>query len=81
MVYGYFKNLSRRTVPDKVLRNNAFDITKDTKYNGYQRCLASMVCKCFNKRLSGGCVKNENMLNQELAEDYTSHLQKYTHLL
>ena len=45
MVYGYFKNLSRRTVPDKVLRDNAFDITKDTKYNGYQRCLASMVCK------------------------------------
>ena len=41
----------------------------------------------FDKKTSGGAVKNENMLNQELAEELTNQLlenlknEKYTHLL
>ena len=36
------KDLSERTVADKILKNKAFDIAKDPKYDGYQRGLASM---------------------------------------
>ena len=43
MAYGDFKDLSRRAAADKVLRNKAFNIAKDRKYDGYQRGLASMV--------------------------------------
>ena len=47
MAYGDFKNLSRRTFADKILRDKAFDTAKDPKYDGYQCGLASMVYKCF----------------------------------
>ena len=36
MDYGDFEYLSRRTAPDKVLRDKAFNIAKDPKYDGYQ---------------------------------------------
>ena len=69
MACGGFKDLSRRTASDKVLRDKAFDITKNPKYDGYQRGLASGVCKSFDEKPSGGAVKSEIMLNQELAEE------------
>ena len=43
MVYGDFKDLAKRAAADKVLRNKAFKIASDQKYDGYQRGLASMV--------------------------------------
>ena len=49
MAYGEFKYLKRRTYSDKVLRDKAFNIAKSPKYDGYQRRLASMVYKCFDK--------------------------------
>ena len=49
--------------------DKAFNIAKNTKYDGYQRSLASMVYKYFDKKTSGGAVKNENMSNKELAEE------------
>ena len=45
-----FKNLAKRTASDKVLRDKAFDIAKNPQHDGYQRCLASMVYKCFYKK-------------------------------
>ena len=50
MAYGDFKDLNRRTAPDKVLRDKAFNIAKDPKYDGYYRGLASMVYKFFDKK-------------------------------
>ena len=58
MVYGYFKDLNRRMFTDKVLRDKAFNIAKDLKYDGYQRGLASMVYKCFDKKTTGSGIKN-----------------------
>ena len=49
MAYGYFKDLKRRASADKVLRDKAFNIAKNPKYDGYQRRLASMVYKFFDK--------------------------------
>ena len=43
MAYRDFKYLARRTASDKDLRDTAFNIAKNPKYDGYQRCLASMV--------------------------------------
>ena len=50
MVYGDLKDLSRRTASDKILRDKAFDIAKNRKYDEYQRGLASVVYKFFNKK-------------------------------
>ena len=69
MAYGEFKNLNRRTAADKVLRDKAFNIAKDPKYDGYQRGLASMVYNFFDKKASGTGIKNENISNKELAEE------------
>ena len=49
MAYGDFKDLTKRTAADKVLRNKAFKITSDQKYDWCQRGLASMVYKFFDK--------------------------------
>ena len=37
MAYGDFKDLTRRTAADKVLKDKTFNIAKDPKYDGYQR--------------------------------------------
>ena len=37
MPYGDFKDLTRRTVPDKILRDKAFNVAKNPKYYEYQR--------------------------------------------
>ena len=45
IAHGDFKDLARRTASDKVLRDKAFNIAKNPKYDGYQRRLVSMVYK------------------------------------
>ena len=45
-----------RTVSDKVLRDKAFNIAKNPKNDGYQRGLADMVYKFFDKKSKGGGV-------------------------
>ena len=69
MAYGDFKDLTRRTASDKLLRNKAFNIAKNPKYDGYERGLVSMVYKFFDKKSSGSGIKNENMLDKKLAEE------------
>ena len=50
MTYGDFKDLARRTASDKVLRDKAFNIGKNPKYDRYKRGLASTVYKFFDKK-------------------------------
>ena len=83
MVHRDFIDLPRRTASDKVLRDEAFNIAKYPKYDGYQRGLASMddkksvsiarseILATWDKSASGGGFKNGNMPNQELAEQNT----------
>ena len=56
---AYFdsKDLTKRTVADKILRDKAFNIAKDQKYDGYQRGLASMAYKFFDKKSKGSGAK------------------------
>ena len=57
MAHGDFKDLKKkRTAADKCLRDKAFNIAKNPKYDGYQRGLASMVYKLFDKKTKGSGV-------------------------
>ena len=51
MAYGDFKDLKRRTFSDEVLRDKAFSIAKNPKYDGYQRGLAFMVYNFFRQKV------------------------------
>ena len=55
--YSDSKDLIKRTVSGKILKNKAFDIAKDPKYDGYQRGLTSMVYKFFDSKVSGSGAK------------------------
>ena len=68
MVYGDFKDFGKRSFADNVLRDKAFKIASDQKYDGYQRGLASMVYKFFHKKSQGSGVANNNE-NIQLAEE------------
>ena len=62
MAYVDFKDLNRRTIADKVLHDKAFNIAKNTKYDGYQRGLASILYKFFDKNPYDGAVKLKSFL-------------------
>ena len=47
MAYGDFKYLTRRAASDKIVCNKALNITKNPKYDGYQRGVASVVYNFF----------------------------------
>ena len=49
MAYGKYKNLPKRTQSDKVLKDKAFEIASDSKYDGYQIGLVSMVLRFLIK--------------------------------
>ena len=67
MAYGKTKNLVKRKQSDKVLKDKAFKIASNPKYDGYQRGLASMVYKFFDKKSKGSGVVNET--NYQLANE------------
>ena len=69
MAYGDFKDLGRRTASDKALIDKAFNIAKNTKYDGYQRGCASMVYKFFDKKPEGSGVNVKVKNNEQLAEE------------
>ena len=50
LAYGGFKDLTRRTASDKILHHQAFNIAKNPKYDRYQRSLARMFYKFFDKK-------------------------------
>ena len=50
MAYGKSKDLVKRAQPDKILKDKTFKIASNQKHDGYQRGLASMVYKFFDKK-------------------------------
>ena len=80
--YSNSKDLTKRTAADKILKDRAFDIAKDAKYDGYQRGLASMVYKFFDKKSVGSGAKHVitkiTPQNQQLAEElHKSIIRKF----
>ena len=83
--YHDSKDLIKRTATDKILKNKAFDIAKDPKYDGYQRGLASMVYKFFDSQValpdkksvgSGAKHVNTKLIpqNEQLADNFINLL-------
>ena len=69
MAYGDFKDIARRTASDKILRDKAFNIAENPKYDGYQRGLASMVYNFFDKKSKGSGFNIPLEFNEQLAEE------------
>ena len=67
IAYGKSKDLAKRTQSDKVLRDKAFKIASDPKYDGYQKGLTLIVYKFFDKKSRGSGVDAEP--NYQLANE------------
>ena len=65
------KNLKGRTASDKTLRDKAFNIAKSPKNDGYQRGIASMVYKFFDKKPTGSSVNIPLEFNEQLTKRIT----------
>ena len=87
LVYGDFKDLNRRTFADKILLDKAFNITKDPKYDGYQRGLLLTVYKFLVKKGLVVASKMKIFLIKNYRKSYQNQLletlikEQYTHLL
>ena len=70
--YADHKDLINRTKSDKFLRDKAYDIASNPEYDGYQRGLASMVYKFFDKKSTGSGfkkLKNTTMSSSSILTD------------
>ena len=67
VAFGKSKDLVKRTESDKVLKDQGFKIASDLNYDGYQRGLASMVYKFFDKKSKESGIVNES--NYQLANE------------
>ena len=62
--YADHKDLINRTKADEVLRDKAYNIASNPKYGGYQRGLASMVYKIFDKKSMGSGTAKPSSLER-----------------
>ena len=73
VAYSDSKNLTKRITAGKNLKNRAFNIAEDQKYDGYQRRLAYMLYKFFDKKSEGSGAKHVNTKitpqNQQLVDE------------
>ena len=69
MAYGDFKDLKRRTFFNKVMRDKAFNIAKNPKYNIYKKGLTSMIYKFFDKNAEGSVINIPLEFNEQLAKN------------
>ena len=76
MAYGCYKDLAKRTKSGTVLKDKAFKITTDPKYNDGERGLTSMVYKFFDKKSTGSVFKsitdqeNADKLHKPIIENF-----------
>ena len=75
MAYGDFKDLAKRTASDKALRDKALHIAKSPNYDGYQRGLAFMVYKCFDKNWQVLVLIHMQIMKNQL-KNYANQLLK-----
>ena len=57
----------------------ASDIAKNSKHDGYEHALASMVYKFFNKKTSVCSIKNKNLSDQRPSDLTTRQLAEKLH--
>ena len=59
MAYNKYNDLEKRTQSDRLLKNKAFKIAIDPRYDGYERSLASMIYRFFDKESSKNHLKKQ----------------------
>ena len=74
MAYGDFKDLTRRTAADKVLKDKTINIDKDPKYDGYQR---GMVYNFFDKKTADSSIKSMQQSDQLAEKPHTPVIRKF----
>ena len=74
--YADHKDLINRTEADKVLRDKAYDIASNPKYDGYQRGLAGMFYKFFDKKSMGSGIASPSILADELHKPIIRKFEK-----
>ena len=68
--YADHKDLINRTEADKYLKDKAYDIASNPKYDGYQRGLAGMVYKFFDKKSTeSGITRNTTKSSSSILAD------------
>ena len=76
MTYRYFKDLARRADSDKVLRDKAFNITRNLKYGGYQRGLGSMIFLIKNPQVVALNLFQINNLQMNVINQLLNNLKE-----
>ena len=74
--YAFHKDLINRTEADKVLRDKVYDIASNPEYDGYQRGLASMAYKFFDKNSTGSGIASSSILADELHKPIINKFNK-----
>ena len=62
--YSDSNDLAKRIISDKTLRDRAYEIARNRNYDGYQRALARMVYKFFDKKTGSGTSVNEQLAKE-----------------
>ena len=62
MAYSESKNLAKRTISVKNLKERVYEIARNRKYDGCQRTLANMVHRLFDKKTGSGMSLNEQLV-------------------
>ena len=76
MVCGKYKELNKRVQSDKVLEDNPFEIVSNSRYDGYQRGLASIVYKFFDEKSTGSGVMSNHQFANELHKPIIGQFKK-----
>ena len=76
--YADYKDLINRTKSDKVLRIKGYDIGSNPEYDGYQRGLASMVYKFFDKKATAEPTTMSSSLERSAKHVMGSGIKKNT---
>ena len=59
--YSDSKDLAKRTISDKILKDETYEIARNCKYYGYQRALGSTVYQFFGMKTGSGVSLNEQL--------------------
>ena len=62
--YSDNKDLAKRTISDKIVKDRVYEIAKNRNYDGSQRALESMVYIFFDKKTGSGIIVNEQLAKE-----------------
>ena len=64
VAYSDIKDVAKRTISDKILKDKTYETARNCNYNGYQNVLASMVYKFFDKKTEWRIIVNKPLVEE-----------------